>query len=160
MQRPPSPAHVPLVPTPARATVPAAPTDASQLAPEHPYAKARDAAYAEPKGRNYGAPAPAPVKKHDPAYLTATPVFDNKIATDVFDRSMNVPATISHRELLSIAPDVRAQYKEATTGRRIIADVLTAPVVPQLITTVEEPLAFGSEPSVGLLGRAGCICPN
>ncbi|KAJ7656576.1 hypothetical protein B0H17DRAFT_1163367 [Mycena rosella] len=76
-------------------------------------------------------------------YVYAQPLnrltIEERQKHNVFDRSMNVPVTISHRELLSIAPDVRAQYKEATTGRRIITDAPAAPAV-QLLTTTTEPV--------------------
>ncbi|KAJ7455161.1 hypothetical protein FB451DRAFT_1049110 [Mycena latifolia] len=131
---------------------PSAPAPAEipfQLAPEHPYANARDAAYAEPKGRNYRVqpPPPAPAKRHDPAYRTIAPVFDHKTANEVFDRSMNTPVTLSQRELLSISPDVRARYKDATTGRRTATDAPIAATMPQLLNTVENPLPFDSEPN-------------
>ncbi|KAJ6461844.1 hypothetical protein C8R47DRAFT_993378 [Mycena vitilis] len=88
------------------------------LAPDHPYSRARDAAYAPPKDRNVGALPPQP-KKPDTAYRTTAPVFDDKIASAVFDRSMEVPVTITQRELLSLSPEVRAQVRDATTSRRV-----------------------------------------
>jgi hypothetical protein len=88
--------------------------------PEHPFANARDAAYAPPRDRNVGAaPKPAPAKKPDVAYRTTAPIYDEKIAHTVFDRSMDTPITLTQRELLSLSPDVRAQVREATTSRRV-----------------------------------------
>ncbi|KAJ7927302.1 hypothetical protein B0H13DRAFT_2556765, partial [Mycena leptocephala] len=89
--------------------------------PEHPYAQVRDAAYAEPKGRNFGVQSPPvpPAKRNEPAYRSAPPVLDNKVVSNVFERSMDAPVTISQRELLSLAPDVRSHYKEVTTSRRV-----------------------------------------
>ncbi|KAJ7434588.1 hypothetical protein FB451DRAFT_1012096, partial [Mycena latifolia] len=153
VEEPERPIHQTFQPPPAatnRAPSATAPAEIPvQLAPEHSYANARDAAYAEPKGRNYGVqpPPPAPAKRHDPAYRTIAPVFDHKTANEVFDRSMNTPVTLSQHELLSISPDVRAQYKDATTGRRTATDAPIAPTMPQLLNTVENPLPFDSEPN-------------
>ncbi|KAF7342425.1 hypothetical protein MVEN_01831600 [Mycena venus] len=88
------------------------------MPPEHPFARARDAAYAPPRDRNVGV-APPQQKKPDPAYRTTAPIYDEKIATAVFDRSMDVPITITQRELLSISPEVRSQVRDVTTSRRV-----------------------------------------
>ncbi|KAJ7499381.1 hypothetical protein FB451DRAFT_1428986 [Mycena latifolia] len=66
--------------------------------PPHPFANARDAAYAPPKDRNFGIPAP----KAAPVYSTTAPIYNEKDAA----------------ELLSIAPEVHARYREETTSRR------------------------------------------
>ncbi|KAF7297477.1 hypothetical protein MIND_00981500 [Mycena indigotica] len=89
--------------------------------PEHPFAKARDAAYAPPRDRNVGARAPVlpAAKKPEVAYRTTAPVYDDKIASQVFGRSMDAPITLTQRELLSLSPEVRAQVRDATTSRRV-----------------------------------------
>ena len=89
--------------------------------PVHPYQKAKDAAYAPPTSRNIGAPVKAPVfpKKSDPAFKTLPPVHDPSIAIEVYKRSMEVPITITQRELLSLSPEVRSQVREVTTTRRM-----------------------------------------
>ncbi|KAJ7234542.1 hypothetical protein C8J57DRAFT_1439505 [Mycena rebaudengoi] len=87
--------------------------------PEHPFANARDAAYAPPHDRNVGVrfANPAPQKKPEPAYRTTAPIYDEKIANTVFGRSMDAPITLTQRELLSLSPEVRAQVRDATTSR-------------------------------------------
>ncbi len=86
--------------------------------PEHPFRNVPDATYMPPQHRNVAAlPKPAP-KKSDPAYRNIAPIYDAETATDIYNRSLEAPVTITQRELLSIAPDVRAQYKEATTAKR------------------------------------------
>ncbi|KAF7308189.1 hypothetical protein HMN09_00666700 [Mycena chlorophos] len=90
--------------------------------PEHPFAQARDAAYAPPRDRNLGARIPNPpaaAKKPDVAYRTTAPIYDEKIASEVFGRSMDAPVTLTQRELLSLSPEVRAQVRDATTSRRV-----------------------------------------
>src|ERR1700678_3880984 len=89
--------------------------------PEHPYRNARDAAYSPPSSQNVGAPnkATGPNKKSDPAYKTLPPVHDPAIAVQVYKRSMESPITITQRELLSLAPEIRSQLRDATTTRRI-----------------------------------------
>ncbi|KAJ7917640.1 hypothetical protein B0H13DRAFT_1582480, partial [Mycena leptocephala] len=92
--------------------------------PEHPYARMRDAAYAEPKGHNFGVQPPPvpPAKRQEPAVRSTPPVLDNKVVSNVFERSMDAPVTISQRELLSLAPDVRSHSKEVTTSRRVAVE--------------------------------------
>ncbi|KAJ7895410.1 hypothetical protein B0H13DRAFT_1885620 [Mycena leptocephala] len=138
-----------------RAQAPVVPAEAEVLAPrapEHPYAKARDAAYAAPKGRNFGVKPPPmpPVKRHGPAYRSAPPVVDNKIVSNVFDRSMEAPITLTQRELLSLAPDVRSQYKDVTTSRRIATEAPPMTTEQQFLNAVDEDLPFGAEPIAGL----------
>ncbi|KAJ7830860.1 hypothetical protein B0H13DRAFT_2432885 [Mycena leptocephala] len=121
----------------------------TQHIPEHPYAQVRDAADAEPKGRNFGVQSPPvpPAKRNEPAYRSAPPVLDNKVVSNVFERSMDAPVTISQRELLSLAPDVRSHYKEVTTSRRIAVEPHIARAETQLFNTVEDTLPFESEPT-------------
>ncbi|KAJ7831041.1 hypothetical protein B0H13DRAFT_1578685, partial [Mycena leptocephala] len=90
----PPPAPVPPPPPPVRAAPPVDPVQPApvrdmppHLPPEHPYSRARDAAYAPPKDHNVGVLPPQP-KKNDTAYRTTAPVFDEKVAAAVFDRSM------------------------------------------------------------------------
>ncbi|KAJ7660652.1 hypothetical protein DFH06DRAFT_1268967 [Mycena polygramma] len=110
--------------------------------PEHPFAQARDAAYAPPRDKNVGArPNPAHVKKPEPAYRSTAPVYDEKIANKVFDRSMDTQITLTQRELLSLSPEVRAQVREATTNRRVASpsNEKSTPPVNQFIA---DPLPF------------------
>ncbi|EIW58983.1 uncharacterized protein TRAVEDRAFT_48115 [Trametes versicolor FP-101664 SS1] len=67
------------------------------LLPEHPFAKARDATYAPPNVRAFGAP-PAKPKEQE--------------RNDSRDH-------VSTEELLSLAPEVRAKFHEAVTPRRV-----------------------------------------
>ncbi|KAJ7017021.1 hypothetical protein C8F04DRAFT_1280202 [Mycena alexandri] len=151
LPRPPvAPAHIP-APPPRAPAVPARAEPRIQRMPEHPYANAHDAAYAEPKGRNFGVPAPPipATKRHDPAYRSAAPVVDNKISANIFDRSMDAPVTLSQRELLSIAPDLRNQYKEVTTSRRVATEeAQPGPVQAQFFNNLDEnPRPFTTEPT-------------
>ena len=94
-----------------------------QEEPEHPYQKARDAAYAPPVNRNVGAAAkPIAPNRAEPAYKTLPPVHDPNIAAEVYKRSMEAPITITQRELLSLAPEVRSQVREVTTTRRVATE--------------------------------------
>jgi hypothetical protein len=88
--------------------------------PEHPYRNAKDAAYAPPVNRNVAAQDKYnPGKRPEPAYKTLPPVHDPAIAANVYKRSMDIPITITYRELLSMSPEVRAQYRDSTTTRRM-----------------------------------------
>jgi hypothetical protein len=90
--------------------------------PTHPYADVPDATYAPPVNCNFAAtPKQAPAKKAEPAYKTLPPVYDGKIATDVYDRAMATQVTLTQRELLSLSPEVHSQVREATSARRTAA---------------------------------------
>ena len=105
-------------PAPAAARAPPAPEPSR----EHPFAKARDATYAPPRVRNFGAP-PVPPKDKDTAYKTQVPVYRASFAEDIFERSMKAPVlTLTPEELLSISPEVRAKYREAVTPKRVATD--------------------------------------
>ncbi|KAJ7324037.1 hypothetical protein DFH08DRAFT_817512 [Mycena albidolilacea] len=105
-------------PAPPVAAVPTVPTtQPSSQVPQHPFSNARDAAYAPPKDRNLGLPSPVQ-SKSTPAYRTSAPVYNEKHAADVFESSLNTPITITQRQLLSIAPEVRSHMREVTTSRR------------------------------------------
>ncbi|KAF7328559.1 hypothetical protein MVEN_02543600 [Mycena venus] len=127
------------VPPPAKATVTPAPK-----APQHPFSGARDAAYAPPKERNFGIPPPKPSA---PAYRTSAPVYNEKDATAVFDASLDSPVTITQRQLLSIAPDVRAHMREATTSRRLPPkeNKNAGDSVQQLLHHINDPLPYAAE---------------
>ena len=89
-----------------------------QRAPEHPYRNAKDATYAPPTTRNVGAPDKG---NTGPAYKTLPPIHDPAIATDIFKRSMDAPITLTQRELLSLAPEIRSQVRDIITTKRLPA---------------------------------------
>jgi hypothetical protein len=95
----------------------------------HPFAEARDATYAVPRDRNFAAlPKPPPAKKSEPAYRTFPPIYDGKVAADVYDRAMSSSVTVTQRELLSLSPEVRSQVREAISAKRNAAKETTKDV--------------------------------
>ena len=94
-----------------------------QEEPDHPYHKAKDAAYVPPVNQNVGAPAkPTAQGRPEPVYKSLPPVHDSAIAVDVYKRLMETPITITQRELLSLSPKVRLQVREVTTTKRVPAE--------------------------------------
>jgi hypothetical protein len=87
--------------------------------PSHPYATVPDAT----NGPSIGAirqPAREPVdRRQDQAYSTAAKVHDPQIAKTVFDRAMETPVTVTQRELLSLAPEIRTQVADITVRKRV-----------------------------------------
>ncbi|KAF7293377.1 hypothetical protein MIND_01114600 [Mycena indigotica] len=100
----PAPAH-----DHATADAPAAPdlTPPPGPFPEHPYAAARDAAYAPPKERNLGAPHKPPVRP---------PIHDPRNAQDVFNAVLDADVTVKARKLLA-SPEVSALARQSFTPR-------------------------------------------
>jgi len=96
--------------------------------PIHPFAEARDATLRTPVAPATVAPAtptnPANIapRRADNAYRNAPPVYDKRHAVEVFNSAMEAPITITHRQLYSIAPEVRAQTREVLSGKRIATD--------------------------------------
>ena len=134
----PIPPAAPVVPTPA--PVPAAPV---AQPPVHPFSNARDAAYAPPKERNVRFQLPDQ-SKQAPAYRTNAPVYNEKDAADVFESSLDAKVTLTQRQLLSIAPEVRSHMREATTSRRSPPKENKNPATPaaQLFNNVDQALPF------------------
>lgn len=90
--------------------------------PVHPFRRAQDATYAPPQNRNIAAPmksAPQPSKKADPAYRNIAPIHDTAIASKVYNRVLDTPLTVTTQELLSLSPEVRAQFREVTSLKRV-----------------------------------------
>jgi hypothetical protein len=112
-----APTASPTPPPPAVVSV--APADPATIEPEHPFRHAQDATYAPPQSRNFAAPFKAPAnKKPDVAYRNAPPVYSQEHAKELCDRAFKTPLTITQEELLSLAPEVRARFREAITTRR------------------------------------------
>lgn len=89
---------------------------------EHPFRGAKDASYIPAINKPINTPVTAPQtyqRKQEAAYRTLPPIHDAAIATDVFKRSMELPITLTQRELLSLSPEVRSQVRDATTTKRV-----------------------------------------
>jgi hypothetical protein len=106
-------------------TTPTANTSTSQpvQAAEHPYRAVKDATYQPPTARNIGAPAKTTVNKTDTTPKVLPPIYDPSIAANVYKRSLETPVTLTQRELLALAPEVRSQVREAVTTRRTPREV-------------------------------------
>ncbi|KAJ7149783.1 hypothetical protein C8R43DRAFT_951758 [Mycena crocata] len=136
-------APAPASPAPT-APVSSTPVAAPAAAPiAHPFAGARDAAYAPPQQPNFGIPPPK-----GPVYRTNAPVYSEKDAHEVFKASLDAPVTITQRQLLSIAPEVRAHMRDETTSRRGPPKDKASPV-QQLFHEVDSALPFPADSAFG-----------
>lgn len=54
-----------------------------------------------------------------PQYKYTSAIEDPTIAKNVLDRTLDAPITVSQRELLALAPEVRKQIKDLTTTKKI-----------------------------------------
>ena len=68
----------------------------------------------------------------DPAFSTVARIHDPKVARTIFDRTLEIPITITQRELFSIAPEVRAQIADATVRKRIPKDPIAQAMIEEL----------------------------
>ncbi|KAF7327261.1 Integrase catalytic domain-containing protein [Mycena kentingensis (nom. inval.)] len=128
------PAHPAAPPTASKKDIPGPP---SFPMPEHPFAAAKDAAYAPPKVRNAGAAPKAPARPQPPIYNSGS-------ARAAFEAVMDSPVTMTSRQLLAISPEVCALARDSVTPRR----QTEAQAVPQVLVQDEDPFAalFGYEP--------------
>ena len=86
----------------------------------HPFAHAKDASYSPPTTDNVAAkPKPPLPKKPEGSYKTTAPIYDLKVASEVYAHTMDSQITLTQRELLSLSPEVQNQVREATTNRRV-----------------------------------------
>jgi hypothetical protein len=56
-----------------------------------------------------------------------SPLENPTITQEVLDKALDIPITLSQRELLAVSPDLRRKMKDLTTGRRVattLAEVL------------------------------------
>ena len=105
-------------PKPIPATEPVVPLNEQT---EHPFRSARDATYAPPTVRKDEQPklgAQSTAKK-DVAYRTLPVIHDSTIANAVYNRALESHFTITHRELLSLSPEVRSQLRDAVSSKRV-----------------------------------------
>ena len=121
----PAPASVAPIPLPVPATQlpPPLPAATEEVNDDdeplvHPFARAKDAAYALLTSNNVAAkPKPALPKKPDVPLRTATPVYDPQVASAIYAHTMDSQIMIMQRELLSLSLEVRNQVCKATSNR-------------------------------------------
>ena len=104
------------------ASTPAISSNQPRTFPEHPYKNARDAVYIPPTNRNIGVQVKPVInpRRNEAAYRALPPIHNPAIAVEVYKRSMDAPITITQRELLSLAPEIRSQVRDSTITRRVI----------------------------------------
>jgi hypothetical protein len=72
------------------------------------------------------------VDRHEPAFRSSAKVYDQRVAQAVFDRAMATLVTVTQRELLSLAPEVRAQVADATVKRRVPREPLVQAMIEEV----------------------------
>ncbi|EPQ50160.1 hypothetical protein GLOTRDRAFT_23852, partial [Gloeophyllum trabeum ATCC 11539] len=106
--------------------------------PIHPFAGARDVnrpRQAIPRSVEKGSAQAADASQaKEPAYRTQAPVYNPRISDLVFERSLKTPnISLTSEELLSIAPEVRAKYRDIVTPKKV-----PAPPAIRLQATIQE----------------------
>jgi hypothetical protein len=85
--------------------------------PLHPFAGIKENTYLPPHERNF---ASGPKPRDGPSYHTQAPIQNDRIAQDIFDRTMKTPlVTLTSEELLSLSPEVRTKWREQITAKRV-----------------------------------------
>jgi hypothetical protein len=64
---------------------------------------------------------PPPANTSGPQYRYSTPIENPAVVLKVVNRALDVPVSITQRELLSISSEAQKQYKELTTTRQVSA---------------------------------------
>ena len=104
--------------------------------PAHPYATVPDAINGSVPGPARPAAREPAAGRHEPAYSTTAKIHDPRVADTVYERAMETPITVTQRELLSLAPEVRARVADVTVKKRVPRD--TAPVAQAMIEEVTD----------------------
>jgi hypothetical protein len=101
-------------------SIPKIPVPAASAASqhEHPYRKAQDASYLPPVLKNVAAPSKQNVIKKPETTPPSPPIYEQETAAKIYNRSLDTRITMTQRELLSIAPDIRNAYRDVTTVKR------------------------------------------
>jgi Aspartyl protease len=94
--------------------------------PVHPYASVPDATHGIIPGRVKPAAKGAAGHYHNNANI-----HDPQVARAVYERAMEAPITVTQRELLSLAPEVRAQVADATVRKRVPRDTAAQAMVEE-----------------------------
>ncbi|MFI5420871.1 MAG: retropepsin-like aspartic protease, partial [Nitrososphaerales archaeon] len=71
-----------------------------------------------------------------PQFKYITPIEDSKIVNSLVERALDTPITISSRELLAVAPEVRKQIKENITTKRVSNGPNGAMIVEEVVTGI------------------------
>ena len=99
--------------------------------PTHPYASVSDAINRKATGPDAARPTAQRPAAGRPDQA-ASKVHDPRIADSVFDRAMQTPITITHRELLSLAPEVRTRIADISTKKRTPREPLAQAMIEEL----------------------------
>ena len=98
----------------------------------HPYAAIPDAINPHITGHIRPVARDPVIVPQDPAFSTVARIHDPKVARTIFNRTLEIPITITQRELFSIAPEVRAQIADATVRKRIPRDPIAQAMIEEL----------------------------
>src|SRR5580704_12327609 len=92
-----------------------------------------------------------------PQYKYITPIEDVKVVKDIVTRALDANITLSNRELLAIAPDVRKQIKDQISTKRVAVNALGFPIKED-----KQASFFHSDPKVSPLPvrKGGRIVSN
>ena len=99
--------------------------------PTHPYASVRDATHGTLPGQTKPAAKEPAAARHEPGYRNTANIYDPQVAKAVYERAMETPITVTQRELLSLAPEMRTQVAEATVRKRVPRDPVTLTMVEE-----------------------------
>jgi hypothetical protein len=113
---------------------PAIPVTQPVSSPIHPFTNIIEASYVPPSMQNVGA-LPEKTKstdkgEKDVAYKTVTPSQNEKLAEEVYWRTMQIPfITLTTEELFALSPNYHQWVREAITPRRVVPGEDKAKVV-------------------------------
>ena len=99
--------------------------------PTHPYVSVPDATHGVLPGQTRPmAKEPAPAQQ-EPGYRNTANIYDLQIAKVVYKRAMETLITVTQQELLSLAPEMRAQVVDVTVQKRVPCDLVTLTMVEE-----------------------------
>ena len=112
-------------------------SDPEEAGVEHPFAQP-PLARNTPDDAEHTAP-----RKNERAYTNSSLIYDSKVAQKVFEQILDTGITLTQRELLSLAPELRTKVADATVRRRLTrTDDAPTPGQKQQRAEAHMPAAF------------------
>jgi len=103
-----------------------------------PGARAGDRPYQRPQGPMRPVAMPPKPSTDNQKFQYQSPVESDVKASDITDRALDNKVTISTRELLAVSPDVRRQFKELVSGKKVLANIVEVDETDAYLTNCSE----------------------
>ena len=102
----------------------------------HPYASVPDTTHGVLPGQTRPMAKEPATARQEPGYQNTANIYDLQIAKVVYERAIETPITVTQWELLSLAPEMRAQVADMTVQKWVPRDPVMLTVTPLYLSSV------------------------